>query len=87
MNNKDKYFRTFSFPLICFLFTKEATIVNIDRTDSKRCQFVFLDSPELQSLISTFNFAPEGAPETLADIRKTIFAVKKIKDLINQVKF
>lgn len=83
INNKDKYFRSSSFPLTCFLFAKGSVLVNVDKTlDPRRYQFVFINSPELQKLVHVFNFSLEDESDTLVDARKVIASVKKIKDLI-----
>lgn len=84
-NNSDKYFRTSSFYTACFLFSKDQVLVNIDKvTDPRRAQFVFLDSPERESLLQGFNYAKEDAPGVLIDARKFVTAIKQLKDKLYQ---
>jgi len=39
-----KYFRTNNFYLAAFLFSKNLELVSIDKTDPKKCVFVFVDT-------------------------------------------
>ncbi len=83
----DKYFRLTNFYLAAFLFSKGIELVNIDRTDPKRSEFVFLDTPEREGLVQNFNFASEDSPESLVDARKFIMAIKMLKDKLYQERF
>jgi len=83
-NQDDRYFRLTSFYVAAFLFAKGMELVNIDRTDPKRSQFVFRDSPERDVLIQNFNYAPEGSTEALVDARKFVMAIKMLKDKLYQ---
>lgn len=81
----DGYFRTSSFYTACFLYAKEQTLVNIDKvSDPRRAQFVFLDSPEREQLLQSFNFAKDDSPEIMVDARKFITAIKQLKDKLYQ---
>lgn len=80
-----RYFRTSSFYTACFLFAKDQVLVNIDKvTDPRRAQFVFLDSPERESLLQEFNYAKEDAPGVLVDARQFVMAIKQLKDKLYQ---
>lgn len=84
-NNDNRYFRTSSFYAAAFLFAKDQTLVNIDKvTDPKRAQFVFLDTPERETLLQSFNFAKEDSPEVMVDARKFVMAIKMLKDKLYQ---
>lgn len=80
----DKYFRTNNFYLAVFLFAKGLELANIDRTDTKRCNFIFIDTAERETLLGAFNFGKENCHEALIDARKMIFAVKTLKDKLYQ---
>ena len=84
--NKDtSYFRTSSFYTACFLYAKEQVLVNMDKvSDPRRAQFVFLDSPERESLLQDFNFAQENSPGVIVDARKFVTAIKQLKDKLYQ---
>ncbi len=88
-NKDDRYFRLTSFYTACFLFSKGLELVNIepDPSSSKRSQFVFRDTPERELLIQTYNFAKEDSPEVLIDFRKTVLAIKTLKDKLYQDRF
>lgn len=81
MKNKDnQYFHLANFYIACFLFSKGLELVDIDRTDPRRSQFVFLDTSERKTLIQNYNFSKEGSPEVLIDPRKFVMAIKMLKD-------
>ena len=84
MDKDSRYFHLANFYAAAFLFAKGMELVNIDRTDSKRSQFVFRDTPERELLIQSFNFAPEGSPEVMLDARRVIMAIKALKDKLYQ---
>lgn len=81
---KDKYFKSSNFYQSAFLFAKGLKLVDIDRTDSKRCLFVFIDTPEREELLRFFNFGKEDAQEVMVDGRKIIAAIKILKDKLYQ---
>jgi len=85
MNNK--YFRTTSFYLASFLFAKGLELVNIDRTDTKKCAFVFIDTPLRELLVGVFNFGKEDDPEVMVDARKMIAAIRQLKEKLYQKEF
>lgn len=80
----ERYFRLTSFYTAAFLFAKGLELVNIDRTDPKRSQFVFKDSLERELFVHNFNFAPEDSPEAMIDARKFVMAIKMLKDKLYQ---
>jgi hypothetical protein len=82
--NSDKYFRSANFYLSSYLFSKGLTLVNIDHTEPKRAEFVFVDTPEREQLIYQFNFSPHDSPDTLVDARSLITAIKTLKDKLYQ---
>ncbi len=84
--NQDCYFRLASFYGAVFLFAKGLELVNIDRTNPSRSQFVFIDTPERESLLQTFNFSKENSPESLIDARKFVTAIKTLKQALYQEK-
>lgn len=84
-NSGDRYFRLTNFYTAAFLFSKDQTLVNIEKiTGQKRAQFVFLNSPELELLLQSFNYAKEGSSEAMVDARKFITSIKTLKDKLYQ---
>ena len=59
-------------------------LVNIDRLNPKRSQFVFRDSAERELLLDSFNFGKEDSTEVLVDARKFIMAIKMLKEKLYQ---
>jgi hypothetical protein len=86
-NNNDKYYRTSSFYLASFLFAKGIELTNLDKTNPRKCIFVFVNSPETESLVEFFNFAKDESSEILVDARKFIMATKLLKDKLHQEEF
>jgi hypothetical protein len=85
-NQDARYFRLTSFYTVCFLFAKGLELVNIEKDpdDPKRCQFVFKNAPEKETLIQSYNFAKEDSPEVMVDFRKAVLAIKTLKDKLYQ---
>lgn len=83
-SREDKHFCTTSFYAAAFLSVKGLQLVNINRKNPRRCQFVFQDTPEREELLRVFNFAKEGSPEARVDARKFVIAIKTLKDALYQ---
>ena len=83
--NKDKnFYSTSNFYPVCFLISKGLRLININRTNSPRCEFVFQDSPEREKWLSDFNFAPENKPSVMIDARQIITSIKMLKEKLYQ---
>ncbi len=77
-------FRTTNFYAACFLFASGMELIGIDKSNPKKCEFVFKDIPERELLLGTFNFGKENSPELLIDFRKAVLAIKTLKDKLYQ---
>lgn len=73
-----------SFYPAAFLFAKGCRLLRIDRSDSRRVDFVFEDSDELRRLLEAFNFAEVDDLTLLVDARGFISAVRSLKEKIYQ---
>ena len=83
--NKDKnFYSTSSFYPACFLLCNGLQLININRGNPRRCEFVFQDSPEREKWLKDFNFAEEDTQEVLVDARKLINAIKTLKERLYQ---
>ena len=60
-------------------------LVSIDRTDPKKCVFVFADDPLRELFVGVFNFGKENDPERQVDARTLILAIKTLKDKLYQL--
>jgi len=82
--NDQRYFRLTSFYAAAFLFARGMELVNIDRSNPKRSQFVFRDTPERELWIKNFNFGREDSLEVMIDARKFVMAIKMLKEKLYQ---
>ena len=88
MHHDDKYYRLQNFYEAAFLFASGMELANVDRiTDSKRATFVFVNTPERESLTKAFGYGKENSPETLVDARKLITAIRALKEKLYQENF
>ena len=85
VNNNHDILTIDSFYPAVFLFAKGHTLLNIDKTDSKRMRFVFGNCDELKRLLEVFNFAASDDPESLIDARKFVGAIKSLKEKMYQI--
>ena len=76
---KKEIFHTEDFYLTAFLITNDLQLINIDRTNPRRCQFVFQDNSKREKLVQSYNFAISGSKEILVDARKFANAIKDLK--------
>ena len=84
----DRYFRTTSFNIAAFLFTKGFELANIDKLENPhKAHFVFPNSPELTMAVHVFNFAKEDSPELKVSARLLFTAIKQIKTALYQDTF
>lgn len=83
----DRYYRTSSLYVSAFLFAKGLSLVNIDKTTKSKCQFVFIDTPERESLVQQYSFAPPMSPDCLIDARELLLALKTLKEKLYQGEF
>lgn len=84
----DRYFKTSSFYTACWLLAKDCELANVDKlTDSKKAHFVFVNSPELETLLHIYNFAKEDSAELLVSVRTFITSIKQLKNALYQDTF
>lgn len=81
----NKYFKTTNFYLASFLYARGSELVSIDRNDPKRCVFVFVDTPQRETLLEVFNFGQENDARVMVDARKLISGIKMLKDKLYQI--
>lgn len=80
-----KVYKTSSFHIACFLYANNIDLINIVETsDSRRKEFVFRDSGDINTLVNNFNFSPEKDPDVLMDIRKIFSVIKELKEKLYQ---
>ena len=80
----NRYFRTTNFYAACFLFSQGLELVGISKDNPKKCEFVFVDTPERELLLSAFNFGKENSSEMMIDFRKAVISIKTLKDKLYQ---
>lgn len=82
-SNKNRY-STSNFYCAVFCYVKGLQLVDIDRSNPPRAQFVFTDSPERENLIRQFDFAEKNSSEVMVDAREFAIAIKTLKDKLYQ---
>lgn len=84
--NKNHECELTNFYASVFLILKGAQIIGIKKSDSNPRQsvFVFKDFPQRKEILQQLNFAEDNSPETLIDFRKTVTAIKSLKNMLYQ---
>lgn len=77
-------FRTSSFYAAAFLFTKGLELVNIERSATRRSEFVFRDDKKREEWMRDFSFASTDSPKVAVDVHKFITAIKMLKEKLYQ---
>ena len=80
----DEYYLTSGFYIAVFLYIKGLQLVDIDRSNPQRAQFVFADSPLRENLVRQFTFSEKNFPEVMVDARDFQVAIKTLKDKLYQ---
>lgn len=84
--DEDRYFRTHSFPLVLFLFTKDQTIAGINPTEqAERKSFAFIKTPRLEELVNLYKFGDRNDPELLVLVHKYEQARRELLDRLNDL--
>ena len=73
---KTEYYRTSNFYLSAYLFSWDQELVDIDKENPKKAEFVFIDSLEREDLVSSFIYGKEA----LVDAKKFAYAIKELKN-------
>ena len=82
--DKNRYFRSSSFPLAVFLFSKGEQIVGISPTENPgKKEFAFIKTDRLEELVEIFKFGENDDPELLVSIRLVEQARRQLMDRLN----
>lgn len=82
--NSDRYFRSTSFPLVVFLFTKGEQVAGINPTDNPpKKEFAFVTNPRLEELVSLYKFGDRNDPELLVSAQLYEQARRQLMDRLN----
>jgi hypothetical protein len=82
--NTDRYFRSTSFPLVAFLFTKGQQIAAINVTDNpSKKEFSFMLTPILEELVELFKFGDRDDPQLLVNVHSYEQARRELLDRLN----
>lgn len=85
MDRYQRGFSTNSFYPAAFLLAGGYRLLSIDKSDSRRMEFVFDDSDEIREVFEGFNFAKADDPIVLVDARKFVVAIKSLKEKMYQI--
>jgi hypothetical protein len=81
---KDRHFRTASFPLAVFLYTKQQQFTAIDPTeDPGRKEFAFSKTDRLEELVDKYKFGDRGDPDLLVEVHAYEQARRDLLDRLN----
>lgn len=88
MTYNDRYFRSSNFNVVAFLYAKGVALANIDKTaNSRRATFVFVDTPERETLVHAFNHGKEDDPLLMIDARRMLAATRELKEKLYDENF
>ena len=82
--NKNQFFYTSNFYCSVFCYIKGLQLVDIDRSNPNRAQFIFIDAPEREKIVRKFNFSERNSPDVMVDAREFEATVKLFKDRLYQ---
>lgn len=85
MEKDNRYYRTSSFPLACFLFAKGQQIAGVNPTEEmSKKSFAFVNnSLHLEELIDKYKFGQEDDPDLMVSARVYEHTRKVLLDLLN----
>ncbi len=85
MNTKDenRYFYNTSFPLACFLFSKNMQMSQPRDVGGGKKEFVWIKTPILEELVRTYKFEQKDAKELLISVRVYEQARRELLDILN----
>ena len=82
--DKDRYFRSSSFPLVAFLFAKGEQVAGIFPTENpSKKEFSFVSSPHLEELAHIYQFGDRNDPELLVLARLYEQGRRELLDRLN----
>ena len=81
--DQTKYYKTNAFYLSAFLLAKGIALECVEKNALNKIIFVFLNSNELQNLVSVFNFGDDNNQSLLVNFKKAEEAIKRIKHIIH----
>lgn len=81
---KDRYYRSASFPLASFLFTKGEQVAGINPTDNpSKKEFSFISRLRLEELVYLYKFGDRDDPELLVPVHLYEQARRELLDRLN----
>ena len=82
--NRDKYFRSASFPLVTFLYTKNQQVVGITPTgEGSKKEFSFLKTDYLEELVDLYKFGDRDSTGLLVSVHLYEQARRELLDRLN----
>jgi len=82
---KNRYYKSASFPLVAFLLTKGEQVAGIYPTDNpSKKEFSFVSNPRLEDLVDKYRFGDRSDPELLVPVHKYEQARNELLDRLNE---
>ena len=83
--DKDRYHRTTSFPIACFLLSKEQQIAGINATGiGSKKEFVFIKTDFLEELVSIYRFGDRDDDRLNVQVHLYEHARRELLDRLNE---
>jgi hypothetical protein len=82
--DSNRYFRSSSFPLVAYLYTKGEQIAGVNPTENpSKKEFVFVTNPHLEELVNLFKFGDRDDPELLVPVHLYEQGRRELLDRLN----
>ena len=81
-DDSEKYFRTSSFALVNFLFTKGAQLAGVNDIGQGRKEFYFVNTGRVEELVGAFKFADSNDEELQVSARVYESTRRQLLDLL-----
>lgn len=81
--NEERYFYTTSFPLACFLYSKEMQMSSPRDLGNRQKEFVFIRSEKLDELVDYYKFGLKEEEELLVNVRIYEQSRRELLEILN----
>ena len=81
---QDRYFKSSSFPIVAFLFSKGEQVAGINPTDNpSKKEFTFVSRPRLEELVELYKFGDRNDTELLVSAHAYEQSRRELLDRLN----
>lgn len=83
MKDKEKYYRTSGLNIAVFLFVNNYQIAGINAVNGTQKEFVFINSPALEEMVSIYKFGAKDDERLLVGVHHYEHSRKTLLDRLN----